>query len=259
MICSSCGYENPAGHRFCGMCGTPLPHRPLTTPGAQSTLSMTRVPIDLREQAARAEGASPSDAPPAATNTVAATPNLPHGDIADASTTSTAAMTNAVPAKELVPDIPYDEFLKSFRYEPPSDPDEITMRGDAKLQEVASQAVHTPQPEVTENIPFPSEAGSTSDTSAPVADAAITPPSAAPPVDPPIVASPVAPKDSVDSRLGLESCRAGGRKCCGREGREDRAAAFPRHCRAGEDRAAERSHRPPTRAPRPSWVRRSSG
>lgn len=46
MICSTCGYENEAGHRFCGMCGTPLPHRPLTAPGAQSTLSMTRVPME---------------------------------------------------------------------------------------------------------------------------------------------------------------------------------------------------------------------
>lgn len=25
MQCTDCGYENPAGHRFCGMCGKPLP------------------------------------------------------------------------------------------------------------------------------------------------------------------------------------------------------------------------------------------
>ena len=47
MVCPSCGSENPSTNRFCGMCGTPLPHRPLTTPGAQSTLSFTRVPIEV--------------------------------------------------------------------------------------------------------------------------------------------------------------------------------------------------------------------
>src|ERR1039457_4698543 len=46
------------------MCGTPLPHRPLTAPGAQSTASLTR---------ALAENASPiepraSAAPPARTS-----------------------------------------------------------------------------------------------------------------------------------------------------------------------------------------------
>ncbi len=46
MVCSACGYENQSGHRFCGMCGMPLPHPPLTTPGAQSTIGLTRVPLD---------------------------------------------------------------------------------------------------------------------------------------------------------------------------------------------------------------------
>ena len=46
MVCSACGYENQAGMRFCGMCGMPLPHRPLTAPGAQSTLDYTRVPVE---------------------------------------------------------------------------------------------------------------------------------------------------------------------------------------------------------------------
>ena len=46
MVCSSCGFENLGTMRFCGMCGTPLPYAPLTTPGAQSTLSFTRVPVE---------------------------------------------------------------------------------------------------------------------------------------------------------------------------------------------------------------------
>ncbi len=39
MVCSSCGQERPAGDRFCGMCGTPLPHRLLS---AEGTLSLAR-------------------------------------------------------------------------------------------------------------------------------------------------------------------------------------------------------------------------
>ena len=40
MVCSACGFENDGEMRYCGMCGMPLPHRPLTTPGAQSTLTL---------------------------------------------------------------------------------------------------------------------------------------------------------------------------------------------------------------------------
>ena len=45
MLCSSCGYDNPPEHRYCGMCGTPFPHRLLTVPEAQSTLTFTSWPI----------------------------------------------------------------------------------------------------------------------------------------------------------------------------------------------------------------------
>jgi Sel1 repeat len=46
LVCSACGHESPAGNRFCGMCGTPLPHRPLSTPGAQGTINLTRGPLE---------------------------------------------------------------------------------------------------------------------------------------------------------------------------------------------------------------------
>src|SRR5271157_1429634 len=42
VVCSACGHESPAGNRFCGMCGTPLPYRPLSIPEAQGTISLTR-------------------------------------------------------------------------------------------------------------------------------------------------------------------------------------------------------------------------
>lgn len=53
MICSACGHESPAGNRFCGMCGTPLPHRPLDTPGAQGTMNLTRGPLENPQPAKR--------------------------------------------------------------------------------------------------------------------------------------------------------------------------------------------------------------
>jgi hypothetical protein len=47
LFCSSCGYDNPREHRYCGMCGTPFPHRALTVPEAQSTLTFTSTPIEV--------------------------------------------------------------------------------------------------------------------------------------------------------------------------------------------------------------------
>ena len=47
MICSSCGCDNPREHRYCGMCGTPFPHRPLTVPASQSTLAFSKTPIEV--------------------------------------------------------------------------------------------------------------------------------------------------------------------------------------------------------------------
>ena len=45
----------------------------------------------------------------------------------------------------MVPEIPLEEYVKSFRYAPPSDPTEITMRGDAQvLQPRASSLTDTP-------------------------------------------------------------------------------------------------------------------
>ena len=47
MFCSSCGHDNPRENRYCGMCGTPFPHRTLTVPQAQSTLTFTSVPLEI--------------------------------------------------------------------------------------------------------------------------------------------------------------------------------------------------------------------
>ena len=38
-----------------------------------------------------------------------------------------------IAATDMVPEVPLDEYVKSFRYVPPADPEEITMRGEADV------------------------------------------------------------------------------------------------------------------------------
>ncbi|MGA9646318.1 MAG: zinc ribbon domain-containing protein, partial [Candidatus Korobacteraceae bacterium] len=131
MVCSACGYENQVGNRYCGMCGIPLPHRPLTTPGAQSTASLTR---PLAENAGPVEPrASVSQA-----RTGVASEPISSSDVARPSQDQemerdTPASEAPPPHVELVPEIPLDEYVQSFRYVPPSDPEESTMRGETSV------------------------------------------------------------------------------------------------------------------------------
>jgi len=124
VVCSACGFDNPGGMNFCGMCGTPLPHRPLTAPGAQSTLHLTRVPV---------EGGIPHDGQVSSTSAgVLETPIDAASATGEPQNTEPAA-ANEPPPVELVPDVPLDEYIQNFRYHPPSDPSEVTMRGDAHV------------------------------------------------------------------------------------------------------------------------------
>jgi zinc-ribbon domain/Sel1 repeat len=128
VVCSACGFENEPSMRFCGMCGTPLPHRPLTTPGAQSTLNLTRMPVE--SGTVSHERLAPSAAA-IGSHEVASGNGGRASAIADSTTASSATPIAGAPAKELVPDVPLDEYLQKFHYEPPADPAEVTMRGDA--------------------------------------------------------------------------------------------------------------------------------
>lgn len=200
MVCSACGFENLAGMRFCGMCGTPLPHRPLTTPGAQSTLSLTRVPLE-------GGASSPGRSTSSAGSRTAVSPEMPEADGASSSTEATAAWDASDPAAdaegvasastsdqqptELVPDIPLDQYLQSFHYQPPDEPDEIevAMGGDAS---VAEQPIATEKTTIARTAPV--------DTTTPVDANAFT---TAAEVETPTVIAEV-PADTVESRLGLE-------------------------------------------------------
>ncbi len=153
MVCSACGFESQTGMRFCGMCGTPLPHRPLTADGAQSTLSLTRMPLESsraasHEQNATLPGASSrtgiwlespggDGTPRQAADEAPASPSNVAGALVEE---PAAVASHEPPPRELVPDVPLDEYLQNFRYEPPSEPAEITMRGDLQVLESDAHA-----------------------------------------------------------------------------------------------------------------------
>ena len=213
MVCSACGYENQAGMHFCGMCGTPLPHRPLTTPGAQSTLSMTRVPVDGGSRShdhtlSNLSGRAGVLDMPAASH--AEVRDVPHGDGEPSARDLTGAVPEQEvpsiesPAKELVPDVPLHEYLQSFHYEPPKDSDEKTMRGDTTVADAADPVAPTPAnleadasaaPLIEEPAAAaaPIISASHAEASRVVAETTA-----------PIENLPVTPADSVVSRLGLE-------------------------------------------------------
>ena len=183
MVCSACGYENQAGNRYCGMCGIPLPHRPLTTAGAQSTASLTRLlaenagPLEPRSSGSQTRTDVASEPP--SSSDVAQPSQDPDMD-RDAPASEAAA-----PHFELVPEIPLDEYVQSFRYVPPSDPEESTMRGETSVL----------RPELVRPEPVPPETSAPSNgTSAPPVETATATTEAAP----------AASADDVRERLGLE-------------------------------------------------------
>ena len=47
MFCSSCGHDNPSENRYCGMCGTPFPHRFLPVPEEQSALTFPSAALEI--------------------------------------------------------------------------------------------------------------------------------------------------------------------------------------------------------------------
>ena len=117
MICSACGYENQGQMRYCVMCGMPLPHRPMTTPGAQSTLNFTRIPVEsdsTHDQGRSVTGSSttgvlePSSGNGSTGRTNAVT--LP-GAIAPV---ESAPMVDEAPPPELVPDVSWTSTSRSF-------------------------------------------------------------------------------------------------------------------------------------------------
>jgi len=195
--------------RFCGMCGMPLPHRPLTAPGAQSTLNFTRVPVESHTARQEPAAASTASSTVVVTDAIADEDNAP-ARIEEPNVTAPAAETVELPAtapetpKELAPDVPFDEYLQSFRYHPPTEPTEVTMRGERHMAEPAL-AVETPvlsQSDTETVVPTDRPVLSQSATEAVAsADAVIS--STASETVPPAESTTAVSADT-DKRLGLE-------------------------------------------------------
>ena len=197
MVCSACAFENPVGMRFCGICGMPLPQRPITAPGAHSTLSFTRVPLDsraVRSATSQERGAALPETRGGATTANGGAPNpAPASADSALNASGTTASAPQLPPKELVPDVPLDEYVRKFRYDPPRDPGEITMHGDAPA---AAPVAEPPKQLVAEP---PKEASTPASTPmAPLSS------NVAEEIKPPLGAAPVAGADDIDNRLGLE-------------------------------------------------------
>src|SRR5271167_647797 len=135
VVCSACGYENQVGNRFCAMCGTPLPHRPLTAPGAHGTHTLTRLPLENGKPGREPIGSPAEETSPSAPPNRGVLVEMPGPEPPPARPSS----------PDMVPEITLDEYVKHFQYVPPADPGETTMGGESQgLQTQVSEASYAP-------------------------------------------------------------------------------------------------------------------
>ena len=168
VVCNACGRETKNAHLFCGTCGTSLPHAPLAIPGAESTLTFTRslriCPAQSEPHRTYKDELSISSERTGVLVETSNSPDLPqpHPELAD-----------GVADREMVPEISLDEYVGQFHYEPPNEPEELTMRGDAAtgksesasqrpeadalpIKPIASLQVPPPRIDVQRSIPLES-------------------------------------------------------------------------------------------------------
>src|SRR5271166_6253264 len=155
LVCSACGNESPAGNSFCGMCGTPLPHRPLDTPGAQGTMNLTRGPLEssrppeLQSAAVDSAGVQPPQGDELTASTYAGETPRPDEavsrEVTDAlSDTFMQAhvpvetsgeepdrSSDVPPSKEMVSEDPLQVFAENLDRAQPDQPEEVTTTSDA--------------------------------------------------------------------------------------------------------------------------------
>jgi Sel1 repeat len=148
-------------HRFGGTSGTSLSQPPLTVPGAESTLNWSRIsrlepPCSEQEETTKTDSSiskGPTDTlfeipspersdPDACQEDLASTQVDTHAKSIAATDDPThlagavapqedASPTDALTGREFIPEISLSEYIAHFHYEPPSQPQEVTMRGDA--------------------------------------------------------------------------------------------------------------------------------
>jgi len=128
------------------MCGTPLPHRPLTTPGAQNTWNLTRLPLENARRVVPPSNSS-VEAPILQNSRTAtdlqgrepAAQNVPDETIQEVLPTLAVPQNPAAPVskgatddhpQEMVPEVSLNEYVSGFRYVPVSQAEELTIRSE---------------------------------------------------------------------------------------------------------------------------------
>ncbi len=178
MVRKTCALRTLDAHRFGGTSGTSLSQPPLTVPGAESTLNWSRIsrlepPSSEQEETTKTDWGilkEPTDTlfdipSPERSDTdgcqedltsaqedtqgesIAATDDPTHlaGTVASP---EDASPTDALTGREFIPEISLSEYIAHFHYEPPIEPQEVTMRGDAAPAEpmTSTAELETPPP-----------------------------------------------------------------------------------------------------------------
>lgn len=134
MVCSACGQERPAGDRFCAMCGTPLPHRQLSTPGAQNTVNLSHRPLET----------SAPDGHSLAVAVEGPNAQRSYGDESGAGTLATETSRSANPVSQEVADPPGETFDRASVLEAPEtqleNPTFLPPRGQAEVIATTAEA-----------------------------------------------------------------------------------------------------------------------
>ena len=120
MLCSSCGHDNPRENRYCGMCGTPFPHRFPPVPEEQSALTFPSAPLEIAPAQLPVTPEPMSPPVPLVTTTVEET--LAQGESAESTQVSLASLPRvaaepaaAVPPPQAAPMVepsPVEEFAE---------------------------------------------------------------------------------------------------------------------------------------------------
>jgi hypothetical protein len=100
LVCSSCGHNNPRENRYCGMCGTPFPHRFLPVPKEQSALTFPSAPIEI------APSRLPVDPVPPELSFVMATVEEAPPEIAQVEPQPSPMLSDPVVSMDEVPSVP---------------------------------------------------------------------------------------------------------------------------------------------------------
>jgi len=141
LVCSTCGNESPSGNRFCGLCGTPLPHRPLDTPGAQGTMSLTRGPLESSQPPERQSAAVDIAGAQVPAETFGEEPNQP---------------SDLPPSEEMVPEDPLQAFGENLDRTQLDQPEQMATADDTLAMPSDILAFADALPPVEQSLPLES-------------------------------------------------------------------------------------------------------